>query len=162
MLIKWDITISIPLNNYSLVQFSHSIVADSFPWTAACQAFWSPTILQSLLRLMSIRLVMPSNHLTLCCPLLLLPSIFPGIKVFSNEWALLIRWPKDWSFSFSVRPSNEHPGLISFRLDWLDLLAVQGISRVFSNPTVQKYQFLGTQLSLWSNSHIRTWLLEKP
>ena len=75
---------------------------------------------------MSIELVMPSNHLILCCPLLLLPSIFPIIRVFSNESALRIRWPKYWSFSFSISPSNEHPGLISFRMDWLDLLAVQG------------------------------------
>ena len=82
--------------------------------------------LPSLLKLMSIELVMPSNHLILCCPLLLLPSIFPSIRVFSNESALRIRWPKDWSFSFSISPSNEYSGLISFRMDWLDLLAVQG------------------------------------
>ena len=81
---------------------------------------------QSLLKLMSIELVMPSNHLTLCCPLLLPPSIFPSIRVFSNESTLCIRWPKYWSFSFSISPSNEHPGLISFRMDWLDFLAVQG------------------------------------
>ena len=90
------------------------------PWTAACQAS------QSLLKLMSIELVMPSNHLILCCPLLLLPSVFPSIRVFSNESVLLIRRPKYWSFSFSFSPSNEDPGLISFRMDWLDLLAVQG------------------------------------
>ena len=84
------------------------------------------TVSRSLLKLMSIELVMPSNHLILCCPLLLLPSIFPGIRVFSNESALRIRWPKYWSFSFSISPSNEHPGLISLRMDWLDLLAVQG------------------------------------
>ena len=81
---------------------------------------------QSLLKLMSIDLVMPSNHLILCCPLLLLPSVFPNIRVFSNESALRIRWPKYWSFSFNISPSSEHPGLISFRMDWLDLLAVQG------------------------------------
>ena len=84
------------------------------------------TISWSLLRLMSIELVMPSNHLILCRPLLLLPSIFPSIRVFSNESALCIRWPKDWSFSFNISPSNQHPGLIFFRMDWLDLLAVQG------------------------------------
>ena len=84
------------------------------------------TISRSLLKLKSIESVMPSNHLNLCCPLLLLPSIFPSIRVFSNESALLIRWPKYWSFSFNISPSNEHPGLISFRMDWLDLLAVQG------------------------------------
>ena len=93
------------------------------PWTAACQASLSITNSQSLLKLKSIELVTPSNHLILCCPLLLLPSIFPGIRVFSNESALHIRWPKYWSFSIS--PSNEHPGLIFFRMDWLDLLVVQ-------------------------------------
>ena len=88
---------------------------------------------------MSIESVMPSNPLILCCPLLLRPSIFPSIRVFSNESVLCIKWPKYWSFSFSISPSNEHPGLISFRMDWLDLLAVQGLSRIFSNTTVQKH-----------------------
>ena len=97
------------------------------PWTTARQASLSITNSQSLLKLMSIELVMTSNHLILCRVLLLLPSIFPSIRVFSNESALHIRWPKYWSFSFSISPSNEHPGLISFRMDWLDLLAVQGI-----------------------------------
>ena len=96
------------------------------PWTAAHQACLSITNSRSLPKLMSIELVMPSNHLILCCPLLLLPSIFPSIRVFCNESALHIRWPKYWSFSFNIRPSNEHPGLISFRMDWLDILAVQG------------------------------------
>ena len=96
------------------------------PWTAAYQASLSITNSQSLLKLMSIELVMPSNHLILCHPLLLLPSIFPSIRVFSNESALPISWPKYRSFSFNISPSNEHPGLISFRMDWLDLLAVQG------------------------------------
>ena len=96
---------------------------------------------------MSIEAVVPSNHLILCCPLLLLPSIFPSIRVFSIESALHIRRPKYWSFSFSICPSNEHPGLISFRMDWLDLLAVQGTPRVFSNTTVKKHQFFGTQFS---------------
>ena len=96
------------------------------PWTAARQASLSVTNSQSLLKLMSIESVMPSNHLILCHPLLLLPSIFPSIKVFSNESALHIRWPKCWSFSFNICPFNEHSGLISFRMDWLDLLAVQG------------------------------------
>ena len=96
------------------------------PWTAACQASLSFTNSQSLLKLLSSKLVMPSNHLILCRPLLLLPSIFPSIRVFSNESALRIRWPKYWSFSFNMSPSNEHPGLTSFRMDWLDLLAVQG------------------------------------
>ena len=95
------------------------------PWTAVRQASLSLPISWSLLKLLSIELVMPSNHLILCCPLLL-PSVFPSIRVFANESALHIRWPKYWSFSFNISPSNEHPGLISFRMDWLDLLAVQG------------------------------------
>ena len=96
------------------------------PWTAARQASLSITNSRSLLKLMSIESVMPSNHSILCHPLILPPSIFPSIRVFSNESALCIRWPKYWSFSFNISPSNEHPGLISFRMDWLDLLAVQG------------------------------------
>ena len=96
------------------------------PWTAAHQASLSITNSQSLLKLMTIELVMSSNHLILCHPLLLLPSIFPDIRVFANESALHIRWPKYWSFSFSISPPNEYSGLISFRIDWLDLLAVQG------------------------------------
>ena len=95
-------------------------------WTAAGQAFLSITSSQSLPKPMSIESVMPSNHLILCGPLLLAPSIFPHIRVFSNESTLHMRWPKYWSFSFNISPSNEHPGLISFRMDWLDLLAVQG------------------------------------
>ena len=109
------------------VQFSQSVVSDSaIPWTAACQPSLSITNFWSLLKLMSIESVMPSNHLILCCLLLLPPSIFPSIKVFSNESVLRIRWPKYWSFSFSISPSNEYSGLISFRMDWLALLAVQG------------------------------------
>ena len=96
------------------------------PWTTAHQASLSTTNSWSLPKLMSIESVMPSNHLIICCPLLLLPSIFPSIRVFSNESTLRIRWPKYWSFSFNISPSNEHPGQISFRMDWLDLLAVQG------------------------------------
>ena len=96
------------------------------PWTAACQASLPSTNSRSLLKLMSIESVMPSNHLNLCRSLLLLPLIFPSIRIFANESALCIRWPKYWSFSFNISPSNEHPGLISFRMDWLDLLAVQG------------------------------------
>ena len=95
------------------------------PWTAACQASLSISNSRSLPKLMSIESVMPSNHFILCCPLLLLPSIFPSIRVFSNESALRIKWPKYWSFSFNISPSNEYPGLISFRMDWLDILAVQ-------------------------------------
>ena len=97
---------------------------------------------------MSIKSVVPYNHLILCHPLLLLPSIFPSVRDFSNDSALRIRWPKYWYFSFSISPSNEYSGLISFRIDWLDLLAVQGTLRVFSNTTVQKHQFFSMQLSL--------------
>ena len=132
------------------------------PWTAECQAFLSITISLSLTKLMFIESVMPSNHLILCCPLLLLTSIFPSIRVFSSESALHIRWPKYWSFSFSICPSNEYSGLISSRIDWFDLLAVQGTLKVFSSTTVQKCQFFGAQPSLRSNIHIHTWLLEKP
>ena len=96
------------------------------PWTAAHQAPLSFTISRSLLKLVSVESMMPSNHLIFCCPLLLLPSIFPSIRVFSSELALHMRWPKQWSFSFSITPSNEYSGLISFRIDWFDLLAVQG------------------------------------
>ena len=109
----------------SSVQFSHSVVFHSaIPWTAACQASLSITNSWSLLKIMSIESVMPSNHLILCRPLLLLPSIFPSIRVFSNESVLRIRWPKYWRFSFSISPANEYSGLISFRMDWLNLLAV--------------------------------------
>ena len=96
---------------------------------------------------------MPSNHLILCRPLLLLPSIFPSIRIFSNESALCIRWPKYWSFSFSISPSNQHSGLISFRMDWLDLLAVQGTLKSLLQNHSSKHPFFSTQLSLWSNSH---------
>ena len=109
----------------SVQSFSH-VQLFVTPWTIASQASLSITNFQSLLKLKSIESVMPSNHLILCHLLLLLPSIFPNIRIFSNESALRISWPKYWSFSFNISPSNEHPGLISFRMDWLDLLAVQG------------------------------------
>ena len=128
-------------------------------WTAACQVFPSFTISSSLLKLMSIESVMPVTHLILCCPLLLLPSIFPVIRVFSNQSAPWIRWPMSWSFTFSLGPSNKYSGLISFTTDWLDLLAVQGT--LFSIPTVQKHQFFHPQPFLLSSSHIHTWLLGK-
>ena len=120
------------------------------PWTAAHQASLSITNFRSLLKLISIESVTPSNHLILCHHLLLLPSIFPSIRAFSIELVLCIRWPKYLSFSFSISPSNEYSGLISFRLDWLDLLQSKGLSRVFSNTTVQKCQFFGIQLSFIS------------
>ena len=122
------------------------------PWTAARQAFHS----RNSLRLTSIESVMPSSHLILCRPLLLLPQTPPSIRVFSNESTLRMRWPKYWSFSFSIIPSKEIPGLISFRMNWLDLFVVQGLSRVFSNTTVQKHQFFSAQPSSQSNSHIHT------
>ena len=111
---------------FSSVQSLSRVRLFEIPWTAACQVSLSITNSQSLLKLKSIESVMPSNHLILSCPFLLLPSIFPSIRVFSNDSALHIRWPKYWSVSFSVSPSNEHPGLISFRMDGLDFLAVQG------------------------------------
>ena len=127
------------------------------PWTAARQASLFITNSWSLLKFMSIMSVMPSNNLILCHPLLLPPSIFPSIRVFSSESTILNRWPKYWSFSLSISASSEYLGVISFRRDWLDLLAVQGtFSRVFSNTTVQKHQFFGAQLSSQSNSHMNT------
>ena len=131
---------------FSSVQFSRSVVSDSPPWTAACQASLSITSSQSLPKLMSIESVMPSNHLILCHPLLLLPSIFPSIRVFPNESALSIRWPKYWSLGFSISPSNENSELISFRIDWFDLLAVQGT--VKSSPTTQFESIYSLALSL--------------
>ena len=133
----------------SSVQFSCSVMSNSLQPHGLQHS--RPPIhhqLRSLLKPMSIESVMPSNHLILCHPLLLLPSIFPNMRVFSNKSALCIRWPKYWSFSFNISPTNEHPGLISFRMDWLDLLAVQGVSRVFSNTIVQKHQFFSSQFSL--------------
>ena len=113
-------------HSVSSVQSLSRVLLFVTPWPAALQASLSFTISWSLFKFMSIESMMPSNHLILCCPLLL-PSIFLSIRVFSNESVLYIRWPKYWSFTFSISPSNEHPGLISFRMDWLDLLAVQGI-----------------------------------
>ena len=123
------------------------------PWTTAHQPSLSTTNSWSLLKLKSIKSVMPSNHLILCHPLLL-PSIFHSIRVFSNELALCIRLPKYWSFSFIISPSNEYSVPISFSNNWLILFLSKGLSRVFSNTTVQKHPFFGTQLSLRSNSHI--------
>ena len=138
-----------------LLLFSRSVMSDSAtPWTAACQDSLSFTISWSLFKLMSIKSVMPSNHLILCHPLLLLPSIFPSIRVFTNESALCIRWPKYRSFSFTIRPSNEYSGLISFRVDWFDILAVQGTLK-----SLQHYNSKASVLqcsALWSNSLTRT------
>ena len=131
-------------------------------WTLAHQASLSITKSWSSLKPMSIESVMPSNHLILCHPLLLQSPIPSSIRVFSNESALRIRWPKYWSFSFNISPSNEHPGLIS--LEWTGWISLQfkGPSRVFSNTTVQKHQLFGTQPSSQPNSHIHTWPQEKP
>ena len=132
------------------------------PWTAAHQASLSFIIFWSLLKLMSIESVMPSNHLILCHPLFLLPSIFPSIRVFSNELVICIRWPKYWSFSFSISPSANIQGWFPLGLTGLIFFLAKELSRVFSGTTIQKHQFFGGQPSLWSNSHIHTWSLEKP
>ena len=124
-MVKQTCFVELSLTHSSIQSLSRVPLFET-PWTAACQASLSITNSQSLLKLMSIKSVMPSNHLILCHPFLLLPSIFPSIRVFSNESVLSIRWPKYWSFSFSISPSNEYSGLISLRTDWLDLLAVQG------------------------------------
>ena len=132
------------------------------PMDCPHQAYLSFTISQSFLKLMFIESVMPSNHLVLCRPLLLLPSIFPSIRVFSNESALHNRWPNNWSFSFTISPFMNTQDWSP--LAWTGWISWQfkGLSRVFSNTTVQKHQFFGAQLSSQSNSHIHTWLLEKP
>ena len=143
---------------YNSVQLLSCVRLFVTPWIAACQASLSITNSRSLLKLMPIELVMPSSQLILCCPLLLLPPIPPSIRVFSNESTLRMRWPEYWSFTFNISLSNEHPGLISFRMDWLDLLAVQGTLK----SLLQKHQFFGAQLSSHSNSHIHTWPLENP
>ena len=140
---------------FSSVQSLSRVRLFATPWTAARQASLSITNSQSLPKLLSIELVMPFNHLIICCPLLLLPSIFPSIRVSSNESALRIRWSKYWSFSFNISPSSEHPGLISFRMDWLDLLAVQGTLKTLlqhhSYSTTKRRKFC----HLWQ--HDGTW-----
>ena len=136
---------------FSSVQSLSRVRLFATPWTAACQASLSITNPRSSLRLTSIELVMPSSHLILCCPLLLLPPIPPNIRVFSNESVLCMRWPKYWSFSFSISPSKEHPGLISLRMDWLNLLAVQGTLK--SSPTPQ---FKSINSSVFSFLHSPT------
>ena len=141
---------------FSLVQPFSCVQLFGTPWTAAHQASLSFTISRSLLKLMSVESVMPSNRGILCRPLLLLPSIFHSIRVFSNESTLRIRGPKCWSFSFNVSPSSEYSGLISLRMDWLEFLVVEGTFKRLHNTTVQKHQFCSTQLSLQSNSHIHT------
>ena len=142
-------------SKYSVQLLSHVQLVVT-PWTAACQASLSTINSQSLLKLMSIESVMPSNHLILCHPLLLLPSIFPRIRAFSNESALHIRWPKYWSFSFNISLFSEHSGLISFRMYWLDLLAVQGSFKSLLQHHSSKASIFSAQLSSQSNSHFHT------
>ena len=129
------------------------------PWTGACQAPLSTTVSQNLLK--SIELVMLFNHLNLYCPLLLLPSVFPSIRIFSGELAFHIRWPEYWIFSFRISPSNEYSGWISFRIYWFDLLTVQETLKSLLQHHNSKASFFGPQPSLWSNSHVYTWLLKK-
>ena len=139
--------------------------------TELCLAFCDPmdcsksgfSVLNYLLELAQIHVhwVSSANHLILCCPLLLLPPIFPSIRVFSNESVLCIRWPKYWSFSFSISPFNEYTGLISFKIDCFDILAVQGTLKSFPAPQF-KHRFFSAQPSLWFNTHMHTWMLEKP
>ena len=146
------------------VLFSCSVMSDFLwpPWTAAWQANLSITNSRSLPKFMSIELVMPSNHLIFCCPILLLPSIFPSIMVFSKWVCFLHQVAKVLEFQLHISASNEHSGLISFRMDWLHLLAVQGTLKSLLQPHSSKASIPGHQLSLWSNSHIHTCLLEKP
>ena len=147
---------------FSSVQSLSRVWLFATPWIAAHQASLSITNSWSSLKLMCIESVMPSSHLIHYCPLLLLLPIPPSIRVFSNESTLLMRWPKYWSFSFSISPSKEHQGWSPS--EWTGWISLQfkGLSRVFSNTTLQKHQFFGTQLSSQSNSQIHTWPLEKP
>ena len=158
--VRWGVR---PLNEVYFLLFSYSVMSDSLQCHGLQHARLpcpSPSP-GACFKLMSTELVIPPNHLILCHPLLLLPSIFPSIKVFSNELTLRIRRPMHGSFSFIISPSNEYSGLISFRIDWFDLLAVQGTlkSLLQHHTDVWKDQFYSTQPSLWSNAHIHTWLL---
>ena len=151
-----------PSVQFSSVQSLSHVQLFVTPQTAACQASLRITNSWSLLKLMAIESVMPSNHLILYRPLLLPPSIFLSIRVFSSESVLCIRWPKYWSFSFSISLPMNIQGWFPLRLADLISLLSKGLSRVFSSTTVWKHSFFGTQPSLWSTSHIHTWLLEKP
>ena len=151
-----------PSPQFSSVQALSRVWLFATPWIAAHQASLSITNSRSSLKLTSIESVMPSSYLILCCPLLLLPPIPPSIRVFSNESSLPMRWPKYWSFSFSIIASKETPGLISFRMDWLDLLAVQGTLKSLLQHHSSKASILHAQLSSQSNSHVHTRVLEKP
>ena len=146
---------------FSSVQSLRRVWVFATPWAAVCQSSLSITNSRSLLKFMSIESVMPFNHLILCHPLLLLPSIFPSIRVFSNESVLCISWPKYWSFSFNISLMNtQHWSPLGWT-GWISLQS-KGLSRVFSNTTVQKHQLFSAHLSSQSNSHIHTWPLEKP
>ena len=149
------------MESVSSVQFSH-VQLFVTPWSAARQTSQFITNSWNLLKLMSIESVMPSNYLSLCHPLLLLPSIIPSIRIFSNESVVCIRWPKYWSFSFSISPSNEYSGLISFRMDWLDLLAIQRTLKSLLQHHSSKASILRCSAFFMSSSHIHTWPLEKP
>ena len=159
---KNHVFISLVTLTISSVQLLSRVRLFVTPWTAVHQPSLSITNSQSLLRLTSIGSVMPSNYFILCHCLLLLPAIFPSIRVFSNESILRMRWPKYWSFSFSIIPSKEHQD--QSPLEWTGWISLQskGLSRVFSSTTVQKHQFFSAQLSSQSNSHIHTWPQEKP
>ena len=147
---------------FSWVQSLSRVQVFVTPWTTAHQASLSITNYWSLPKPMSIESVMPCNHLIFCSPLLLLPSILPSIRVFSNESALRIRWPKDSSFSFNISPSNEHPGPICFRMNWLDLLTVQGTLKSLLQHHSSKASILRQSAFFTVQLHIHTWLLEKP
>ena len=156
--------ILLPNNSYCSVQSLSRVWLFATPWTAARQASLSITNSQSPPKPMSIKSMRPSNHLILCHPLLLPPSIFPSIRVFSNESALCIRWPKYWSFSFNISPSNEHTGLISFRMDWLDLLAVQGTLKSLLQHSQLQQESTPTQFKvsiLWHSAFFRVQLSHK-
>ena len=149
-------------SKFAVVQSLSLVQLFATPCTAACQASLSFSISWNMVKLMFIELVISSNHLILCHPLLLQPSTFPSIRVFSNELVLCIRWPKYWSFSFSISPSNEYSGLISFRMDWLDLIVVQGtLKSLFQYQSSKALTFWLSALFI-VQSHIHTWLLEKP
>ena len=148
-------------NSFVVQSLSH-VQLFATPRTAARQASLSIINSQSFLKLMSIELMMPSNHLILCHPLLILPSIFPSIRVLSNMSALPIRWPKNWNSSFSIIACSEYSGLISFRMDWLDLLSVWGTFKSLLQIQSSKASILWCSASSWSSSHTRVWPLEKP
>ena len=151
-----NVTESWQLFVFAVVQSLSRVWLFATPWSAARQAPLPSTISWSLFKFISIESVMPSNHLILCHPLLLLPSVFPSIRVFSSESALCIRWPSYWSFSFSISPSSEYSGLISFRIDWFDLLLSKELSRVFSSSTTtQKHWFLSNNMIIISTLQIR-------